>query len=72
MNTQTLTPSTPVDKIPAMLLTPMDWAMENQRLAAEYSGLPEGKEFLVNARRFMALAHRLTVLENEVKVLSRD
>lgn len=56
----------PADKIPAMLLTPLDWALQSQWLAAEYAGMPEGKEFLVAARRFMALAARITTLENEL------
>lgn len=60
--TKKLTPETPADQIPAMLITPTDWAMENQRLAAEYAGLPEGKVFLSNSRRFMVIAARLAEL----------
>ena len=55
--------------IPTMLLTPLDWALESQRLAAEYAGLPEGKEFLVACRRFIALDARIRELEKEVSSL---
>ena len=65
MNTTTPNPIAP-SQIPAMLLTPIDWALETQRLASEYCGLPEGKEFLVTSRRFLALAARIAALENQV------
>jgi hypothetical protein len=69
MNNQT--PSTPgsLGPIPTMLLTPMDWALETQRLAAEYAGLPEGKEFLVTSRRFLALGAKIKDLEGKVSQL---
>lgn len=60
------TPVVPPGQVPTMLLTPADWALDSQRLAAEYCGLPEGKEFLVAARRFMALAARLAFLEKQL------
>lgn len=69
MSNTTQTPMVPAGQLPAMLLTPLDWALETQRLAAEYAGLPEGKEFLVNSRRMMALAARLSTLETENETL---
>lgn len=60
-----LTKDTPPDKIPAILLTPLDWAMENQRLAAEYAGSPEAPISLANARRFLAISARLSYLDPE-------
>lgn len=59
------------DKIPAMLLTPNDWAAENIRLGAEYAGMPEGPIFAANARRFLALEARIKALESEVSLLEK-
>jgi hypothetical protein len=69
---RTLTPETPADKIPSMLITPLDWAVMSQRLAAEYAGLPEGKEFLVQARRFFAVHSEFERLNKRIASLETE
>jgi len=69
---RTLTPETPVENIPSILITPLDWALESQRLAAEYTGLPEGKEFLVHARRFRVIAVEFERLQAKINSLEAE
>lgn len=66
MNTKTL-PTLP--PIPDYALTPLDWAGEASRRAAEYLGMPEGSMFLVEARRYLALNKKITELQAEIKAL---
>lgn len=51
---------------PNILLTPLDWAAQAQRQAAEYAGLPEAQWFLVEARRYLALYERIKELEAQI------
>ena len=63
--TNTLLPNLP--PIPAYALTPLDWAAQASRMAAEYAGMPEGAIFLVEARRYLALDARIKELEAEIR-----
>lgn len=65
--TNTILPTLP--PIPAYALTPLDWAAQASRMAAEYAGMPEGAMFLVEARRYLALDARIKELELEVELL---
>ena len=55
-----------------ILLTPLDWAQQAQRKAAEYAGLPEAAWFLVEARRYLALHDRITELEAQLEESRND
>ena len=55
--------------IPSYLLQPEDWAVEATKRAAEYAGMPEGTWFLVEARRYMALAAEIKGLNEELASL---
>lgn len=52
--------------IPDYLITPEDWILEAQRRATEYLGMPEGAVFLVEARRYSAMANKIRKLEAEL------
>lgn len=55
--------------IPDYALTPLDWAGEASRRAAEYLGMPEGTIFLVEARRYLALDRKIRELQAEIETL---
>lgn len=54
-------PTLSLTATPTMKLEPEKWALEAQKLAAEYEGLPEATYFLTTARRFKALSAALPV-----------
>ena len=53
--------------MPAYVLTPVEWAREAMKRANDYTGMVEGTWFLVEARRYLALAKRIEELELALK-----
>ena len=55
-----------LSNIPASLLAPNDWAADAQKRAVDYLGCPESQWFVMEARRYLALAERIRCLEKEL------
>ena len=64
MNDKKILPDLP--PINTYLLQPTDWAVEAMKRAAEYAGMPEGNQYTVEARRYLALGKRIQELEAQI------
>lgn len=60
---------TALPAIPDYALDPETWAKESAKRAADYAGMPESTWFLMDARRYMAMAKRIAELEAELKTV---
>lgn len=55
--------NTQTNLVPALVLDVNSWIKEAQVKAVEYEGMPEAEDFLLVARRYLALRDRITQLE---------